>query len=316
MSTSPVSISDLKNMPAKAATPQTSIGLYDSHGFELMQRVAKMMSASSLMPKQYQGADGLPNCIVALNMAYRMQADPLMVCQNLYVVHGRPAWSAQFLIACFNKCGRYSGLRYEWQSERGKEDWGCRAWAIELASGERVTGPLVTMATAKAEGWISRDGSKWKTIPELMLTYRAAAWMIRTNAPEIAMGLPTTDEADDIVTLTREEYSVAQVKAGEHRAPASQVATTTEIPEPSTGTESKVEPPTVTTQAGGDMEGNGDKDAPTYAYVMDLIRNAEKAKSTDDLDVAQSLLPNIADEGQRAELDVECKRVRKALTAK
>ena len=37
--------------------------------------------------------------LIAQNMARRMGADLLMVMQNLYVVHGRPGWSAQFLIA-------------------------------------------------------------------------------------------------------------------------------------------------------------------------------------------------------------------------
>lgn len=310
-STAPVSISELKNAPAKAALPQTSIGLYDLQGFELMQRVAKMMSASSLMPKQYQGPDGLPNCVVALNMAYRMQADPLMVCQNLYVVHGRPAWSAQFLIACFNKCGRYSALRYEWQSERGKDDWGCRAWAVEIASGERVSGPLVTIATAKAEGWINREGSKWKTIPELMLTYRAAAWMIRTNAPEIAMGLPTTEEADDIVTLTREDYSVAQVKAGEHTGAQSgpQVVPVAEKSEPIAAVETKTDEPAKPAKEAK----KSDLDPPSYSYVANIIASAN---TLDDLDVATDLISSVADPQQKAELDVEARARRTALGAK
>lgn len=211
----PVNIADLKNAPAprEARLPAVTPGFGDLQSFELMQRGAKVLAASSLVPKEYQGAEGLPNAIVALNMALRMQADPLMVMQNLYVVHGRPSWSAQFLIAAFNRCGRYSALRYEWQGKRGDKDWGCRAWAIEIASGDRITGPLVTMATADAEGWTNRSGSKWKTIPELMLTYRAAAWLVRTNAPEIAMGLPTQDEAEDMVTLTRDEYSVESLRS-------------------------------------------------------------------------------------------------------
>lgn len=216
----PVSIADLKReqAPRETRLPAVTPGFSDLQSFELMQRGAKVLSASSLVPKEYQGPEGMPNAIVALNMALRMQADPLMVMQNLYVAHGRPAWSAQFLIAAFNQCGRYSALRYEWQGKRGDKDWGCRAWAVEKATGEKVFGPLVTIATAEAEGWVNRTGSKWKTIPELMLTYRSAAWMVRTNAPEIAMGLPTADEAEDIVTLSREEFSVEQVRAGEHSA--------------------------------------------------------------------------------------------------
>ena len=50
----------------------------------------------------------------------------------------------------------------------------------------------------KAEGWDSKTGSKWKTMPEQMFKYRAAAFWQRAYAPEISMGLQTAEEAIDI----------------------------------------------------------------------------------------------------------------------
>lgn len=291
--TAPVNISDLKTQ-ATTRLPTVTPGFGDLASFELMQRGAKVLSSSSLVPKQYQGPENLPNAIVALNMALRMNADPLMVMQNLYVVHGRPAWSAQFLIACFNKCGRYSALRYSWEGHRGKDDWGCRAWATELASGERIEGPLVTMATAKAEGWINRDGSKWKTIPELMLTYRAASWMVRTNAPEIAMGLPTAEEAEDVVTLSPAQYSVEQVRASEHAAAPQPAQASTPPPSDS-------RPP---------LELDGAPPVITFAMVMAAINEAQ---TLDILELASDMIPCVIDERQRAELDVEARARRKEL---
>jgi hypothetical protein len=276
------------------------MGFFDVHGFELMQRVAKMLTASTLMPEAFRGADGLPNAIIALNMAQRMQADPLMVCQNLDVIHGRPSWRATFLIACFNQSGRFSALRYRWQGTEGKDDWGCRAWAIEKATGEEIIGPLVTIALAKAEKWYERTGSKWKTIPELMLTYRAAAWMIRTHAPEIGMGLPTQDEADDIVTLSREEYSVAQVASGEHAKSSKdgegEAQTTKPTPKQPAPAEEEREPAAIF----------------TYAQVAAAIN---EATTTDALDLAVDMIRSVADERQRAELDIEAKKKRKAIAA-
>lgn len=187
-----------------AVIKQTELGFTNASGFELMQRAAKALAASELVPKQFRCTDprgtdpkSLANCMIALNMAHRMQADPLMVMQNLYVVHGHPAWSSQFLIACFNQCGRFSSIRFNFFGERGKDTWGCKATATELATGEVLTGPEITIDMARKEGWYEKDGSKWKTIPELMLRYRAAAWFIRTIAPEIAMGFHTADEVRD-----------------------------------------------------------------------------------------------------------------------
>ena len=78
------------------------------YGFEAMQRNAKLFSGSSIVPQQYRGVCNLGNCFIASDMAIRMGANPLMVMQNLYIVHGNPAWSAQFLIAAFNRSGCFS----------------------------------------------------------------------------------------------------------------------------------------------------------------------------------------------------------------
>ncbi len=166
-------------------------------GFELAQRAGKLLAASDLVPQQFRG--NLPNCVVALNMAQRLDADPLMVMQNIVIVHGRPTWSSQFLIATLNQSGRYTALRYEFVCEKGNESYGCYAWAIERDTGDRIEGPTITLTMAKEEGWSTKSGSKWKTMPDLMLRYRAAAFFVRTNAPEIAMGLPTSDEARDVI---------------------------------------------------------------------------------------------------------------------
>lgn len=182
--------------PEVASLPQVSVGFNTLQSFELAQRGAKLLAASTLVPKEYQG--NLPNCVIALNMASRIGADPLLVMQNLYVVHGRPGWSAQFTIACFNQCGRFSAMRYKFTGTEGKDDWSCQAYATEKETGELIFGPVISIAMAKKEGWYSKNGSKWQTIPQLMLMYRAGAWLARTHAPEISMGLQTTEELHDV----------------------------------------------------------------------------------------------------------------------
>lgn len=173
-----------------------SMSFFNMDGFELMQRIAKAFAASDLVPKQYQG--NLPNCMIALDMAQRIGANPLMVMQNLYVVHGTPGWSSKFLIATINTCGRFSSLRYEWRGEEGKPEYGCRAWAIEKDTGERLDGVWVDWKMVNAEGWASKSGSKWKTMADQMFIYRAAAFWQRAYAPDLAMGLQTAEELGDI----------------------------------------------------------------------------------------------------------------------
>lgn len=170
-------------------------------GFNLIQRTAKLFASSDIVPPQFKG--NLPNCVIAVDMALRMGANPLMVCQNLYVVHGRPAWSAQFLIATINQCGKFSALRYEFQGKEGTDEWGCRAVVTELSTNEKLYGPLITIGLSKKEKWYEKSGSKWQTMPELMLRYRAASWLVRAYAPEIAMGLQTAEEVRDTYDLER-----------------------------------------------------------------------------------------------------------------
>lgn len=166
-------------------------------GFEMLQRMAKMFNSSSLVPESFKGDKNLGSCCIALNMAQRLHADPLQIMQSIYIVHGHPSFSSQFLIATFNASGRYTSIKYRQVGEKGKDTWGCIAYTAEKATGELIEGPTITIAMAKAEGWYGKNGSKWVTMPEQMLRYRAAAFLIRTTAPEISLGLHTTEEVED-----------------------------------------------------------------------------------------------------------------------
>lgn len=173
-------------------------GFQSAEGFELLQRQAKMFTHSTLVPQQFQGEQNMGNAIIALEMATRMNASPLMVMQNLYIVYGNPGWSSKFLIATFNQCGRFEAIKYRPTGEKGTDSQGIIAYTREKGSDEIIAGPEVTIALAKQEGWHDKKGSKWKTMPDQMLRYRAAAWLIRTTAPEISMGLQTADEIIDV----------------------------------------------------------------------------------------------------------------------
>jgi len=190
-----------------ARAGEVAMGFNSAGGFELMQRAAKLLASSTLVPQQYQ--NNLPNCVIALNMAQRIGADPMQVMQNLYVVHGRPGWSSQFLIATFNQCGRFTAMRFEFVGKEGTDAWGCKAYATEKATGEKLEGATITMALAKAEGWVSKSGSKWKTMPQQMLMYRAGAWFVRAYAPELSMGLQTAEEVSDVGPLALETVTEA-----------------------------------------------------------------------------------------------------------
>jgi len=56
----------------------------------------------------------------------------------------------------------------------------------------------VTWAMVEAEGWASKAGSKWKSIPDLMFRYRSAMFLARLYCPEVLLGMHSVDELHDI----------------------------------------------------------------------------------------------------------------------
>ncbi len=175
--------------------------------FVSAQRMAKALAHSSMVPEQYRTTyfedgtvdqDGVPNVLIALEMAHRIGASIFAVMQSLHTVQGRPGWASTFLIATVNASKLFTPLRYRFEGKPGTDEWGCRAWAKDRESGEECPGTLITMAMAKSEGWSAKSGSKWRTMPEQMLCYRAAAFWTRIYCPEMALGMHTAEEIHDI----------------------------------------------------------------------------------------------------------------------
>lgn len=168
--------------------------------FEDAQRIAKALASSTLIPPQFQGQQGFANCLVALEIANRMRISPFLAMQHLHVIHGRPSWSSSFIIAMVNGCGRFSPLRFE-ISGTG-DSLACYAVSTDLASKQELKGPTITMAMAKKEGWSTKTGSKWATMPDLMISYRAAAFWGRLYASDLLLGLQTQEEVIDVQPVT------------------------------------------------------------------------------------------------------------------
>lgn len=169
---------------------------FSVQGFAHAERIAIMLADSTLVPEHYRGKAGVANCLIALEMANRLQASALMVMQHLHIIKGRPSWSSPFIIASLNTCGRFTKLNFRKDGEG--DEYGYEAYCKDKASGEELVGPKVTWKMVKAEGWLSKDGSKWKTMPELMFQYRAAAFFGRLHAPDVLMGMQTVEEVIDI----------------------------------------------------------------------------------------------------------------------
>ena len=167
--------------------------------FEDAQRIAKALASSTLIPPQFQGQQGFANCLVALEIAGRMNISPFLCMQHLHIIHGRPSWSSAFIIAMVNGCGRFTPLRFEISGEG--ESLACYAVATDIKTQQELKGPTITMLMAKKEGWSTKSGSKWATMPELMIRYRAAAFWGRLFAGDLLVGLQTQEEVIDVESV-------------------------------------------------------------------------------------------------------------------
>ncbi|ASD51629.1 hypothetical protein [Flavobacterium phage V157] len=171
--------------------------------FQDAQSIASMLSKSDLVPASYK--NNIPNTMIALEMANRLNISPFEVMQNLDIIKGKPSWNSTFIIASINSCGRFKPLRFEFIGTPKTDEYGCRAYTEDL-EGNKLVGPTITWLMVKSEGWLSKAGSKWQTMPELMFQYRAASFFGRLYAPDILKGMQSVDEVKDVVGTIDVDY--------------------------------------------------------------------------------------------------------------
>lgn len=195
---------------AMTITDETGVALTSGDSSQVMQQ-ALQLSRSTIIPSNFQGK--LENCLIVVDFAKRTGFPALTVVQNLYIVNGKPSWSSQFLIALINNDGRFNPLRFEYIGEVGTDSRGCRAVTADSKTGEKLEGTWITMEMAKGEGWVNKTGSKWKTMPEQMLAYRAAAFFARLYAPDIISGIKLETEEKEIINVTPDREESAAERA-------------------------------------------------------------------------------------------------------
>lgn len=221
------------NAVVVAQPTQVGFNFFDPVQFDTMQRVCKLFASSELVPDMYKASDKNPmdkamaNCMIAIEIAQRIGASPLMVMQNMVPIYGKPSWSSKFLVATVNTCGRFNPLQYRFtekgmlgmvdytdyvwdnatRSKRavlkqfdGKKimDIECVAYTTAKGSNKVLESSPVSVRLAIQEGWYTKNGSKWQTMTRQMLMYRAASFWTSAYAPELSMGMKTVEEYQDI----------------------------------------------------------------------------------------------------------------------
>ena len=191
------------NLPVKT----TSSLLMDPESFNHMQRVGSMLALSPLFPEHLRKGSkdiAIANGVLVMNMAARLNEDPLTVAQNIYFVSGKPGWSSSYMIGKANQHGVFKNP-ISWEIKGKGESLSVTAFGELSSTGKRVE-VTCDMAMAKAEGWTKN--SKYQSMPEQMLRYRSATFLIRLYCPEVMVGVPAQVEIElGMKDVTPDDYA-------------------------------------------------------------------------------------------------------------
>jgi len=197
------------NETEMAIVPAAGSLFLDVALFEHAQRVGNLLSSSNMVPDHFRNNIG--NCVIALNLSKRWDADVFMVMQNMYIVHGRPGIESKLAIALVNATGKFTPIQYRFNADKTA----CTAYAKNTKTGELCEGVEVNIKMAKDEGWFSNKGSKWQTMPTLMLQYRSAMFFARAYCPEALLGMQSREELQDVYEMVPNSAGGYQVEAPE-----------------------------------------------------------------------------------------------------
>lgn len=163
--------------------------------YQQFYKMAEGLSKTDLVPDNYRNKP--ENCLIAIDTARQIGAkNPLFVMQNLYIVKGKPSWSGQYCSALV-----YTNFKNVKVNRMGNADSGLQGIYITATNknGENCRGSVVTLEMAQKEGWVNKQGSKWQTMPEQMLIYRAFAFFARAYCPDKLLGMHDEYEIQDIM---------------------------------------------------------------------------------------------------------------------
>ena len=182
-----------QNLPVLASEGGLQMFL-DKSMFEQSWRAANLFSKTDLVPVHYKNKP--ENCMIALNWAFRLKVDPILLMQKTYIIQGKPGMEATLVIALVNSKGPFTGP-IQWTFEGDGANESCTAYANHRQTGECCKA-TVTWKMVELEGWNKKPGSKWNTLRKLMFQYRSATFLAKLYCPEVLMGFSSVEELEDI----------------------------------------------------------------------------------------------------------------------
>ena len=243
--------------------------------FEYFDKMAELLKRSHFLPKEFVGNKG--DVLIILEMSARAGWSVAALLQNMYVVYGKPSFSSSFMVGLINSSGRFDGpIKYVYNETRTS------CYAIGTVKGEEYRGVTVTIDMARAEGWMSKKGSKWATMPELMLQYRAISFFARAYCADIIMGMRSDQELIDGAGADQGAMIGKEKELNEKYSDPAAVAETVAEPEP------EPEPKTTRIRSRPKVVASFKEEVDAIGHSTHLTRWAEKHRGRVERDLPKA----------------------------
>ncbi len=190
----------------ECATREVGSIFDDMASYQNALEMARMLCKTQLIPQNFHNKP--EDCLIALDYSRRLRVPPTAIMPHLYVIHGRPSVSAQFMIAMVNRSGKFSRIVWDEGIDGEVEffsngtrkkipNYYATATFTEQTTGNVYKSTRVDMKVALSNGWLSKNDSMWQKTPQIMCRYRSASILVKTACPELVFGMETVEDARD-----------------------------------------------------------------------------------------------------------------------
>lgn len=193
-------ITPAANLPTEARSVTTQAMVFDPQTLANMQHMAEIMASARItIPKHLAGSPG--DCLAIVMQAAQWQMNPFAVAQKTHIVNGALGYEAQLVNAVVSSSPLLSSrISYEWEGDwngvNGKADKS-DARAVVVSATLRGEVRPRTLRVSMAQVGEVRNSPLWVSDPRQQLAYLATKRWARLHAPDVMLGVYTTDELED-----------------------------------------------------------------------------------------------------------------------
>lgn len=178
---------------------ERSLSIMDPSTMDQMQRIAKIMSASSFCPVHLKGrneAETIANCFKVIQRSYRWRMDPFGVADSTYAIGGRLGYEGKLIAAVVNTSDKVAtNLNFSYSGE-GMDRTCTVIGRLACETDERTVEIVYRDAARKDKGGSIK--AIWTQDVDQKLAYSGAIKWARRHTPELILGVKMDDEVQQI----------------------------------------------------------------------------------------------------------------------